>query len=98
MERQIKILKNAVQCKVCGEIIESKHRHDFVVCKCFRESDGAKGCAVDGGHDYLRRLGNPNDIINLSETRLFTDEERDNYNRQQELFAEQFGWSVDYME
>ncbi|MBQ3041359.1 MAG: hypothetical protein IJD42_07170 [Clostridia bacterium] len=43
-----KIIKNAIQCKLCGEVIESKHVHDFVQCKC-----GV--CAVDGGHDYLRR-------------------------------------------
>lgn len=42
-----KNIKNAIQCKLCGEVIESKHRHDYVECKC-----GA--CAVDGGHDYLR--------------------------------------------
>ena len=35
-----KIIKNAIQCKLCGEVIESKHVHDFVQCKC-----GA--CAVD---------------------------------------------------
>lgn len=46
MER--KIIKNAIQCKLCGDIIESKSRHMFVTCKC-----GA--CSVDGGHDYLRR-------------------------------------------
>ena len=43
-----KITKNAIQCKLCGEIIESTDRHLYVTCKC-----GA--CAVDGGHDYLRR-------------------------------------------
>ena len=43
-----KIIRNAIQCKRCGDIIESKHVHDFVTCKC-----GA--CSVDGGHDYLRR-------------------------------------------
>lgn len=42
------IIRNAIQCNVCGEVIESKYRHDFVTCKC-----GA--CSVDGGHDYLRR-------------------------------------------
>ena len=42
------IIKNAIRCNICGNEIESKHRHDFVQCKC-----GA--CAVDGGHDYLRR-------------------------------------------
>ena len=43
-----KVIKNAIQCKLCGEIIESTDRHQYVTCKC-----GA--CAVDGGHDYLRR-------------------------------------------
>ena len=43
-----KIIKNAIQCKLCGEVIESKHRHDYVECKCGT-------CAVDGGHEYLRR-------------------------------------------
>lgn len=42
------IIRNAVLCNICGEVIESKYRHDFVTCKC-----GA--CSVDGGHDYLRR-------------------------------------------
>ena len=41
-----KIIKNAIQCKLCGEIIESTYRHNFVACKC-----GA--CYVDGGHDYF---------------------------------------------
>ena len=43
-----KIIKNAIQCKLCGDIIESTDRHAYIECKC-----GA--CAVDGGHDYLRR-------------------------------------------
>ena len=42
------IIKNAIRCNICGDEIESKHRNDFVECSC-----GA--CAVDGGHDYLRR-------------------------------------------
>ena len=43
-----RIIKNAIQCKLCGDIIESTDRHQYVTCKC-----GA--CTVDGGHDYLRR-------------------------------------------
>ena len=43
-----KIIKNAIQCKLCGDVIESTDRHNYVECKC-----GA--CAADGGHDYLRR-------------------------------------------
>ena len=44
----MKIIKNAIRCNLCGDEIESKSVHDYVSCKC-----GA--CAVDGGHDYLRR-------------------------------------------
>ena len=42
------IIKNAIGCNICGDEIESSHRHDFVTRKC-----GA--CSLDGGHDYLRR-------------------------------------------
>lgn len=31
----------------CNDIVESKHRHDFVRCKCGK-------CYVDGGNDYTR--------------------------------------------
>ena len=43
-----RIIRNAIQCNNCGDIIESTYRHEYVECKC-----GA--CAVDGGHDYFRR-------------------------------------------
>lgn len=43
-----KIIRNAIKCKHCGDIIESTSRHHFTVCSC-----GC--CSVDGGHDYLRR-------------------------------------------
>ncbi len=55
-----KIIHNKVKCVKCGDIIESYHRHDFVKCSC-----GA--IFVDGGKDYLRRGGRPEDIIELSE-------------------------------
>ncbi len=59
-----RIIKNAIQCKHCGEIIESKSVHDFKTCKCGK-------VFVDGGHEYLRR-GYTNsaedDFIDLSET------------------------------
>lgn len=42
------IIRNAIRCNICGDEIESVGRHDYVTCGC-----GA--CAVDGGHDYLRR-------------------------------------------
>lgn len=43
-----KIIKNKAQCMKCGDVIESKHQHDFVRCKC-----GA--IFTDGGTDYIRR-------------------------------------------
>ena len=55
-----KIISNKIKCKKCGEVIESTYTHDFKYCKC-------KAVAVDGGHDYLRRLGNQDDYIELSE-------------------------------
>lgn len=54
------IIKNAIRCKHCGDIIESTYRHDFKFCSCQR-------CAVDGGLDYLRRCGDTDDWEDLSE-------------------------------
>ena len=55
-----KILVNKIQCNKCKDIIESKNVHDFKWCSC-------KSIAVDGGLEYLRRVGNLEDIIELSE-------------------------------
>lgn len=55
-----KILVNKIRCKRCNDVIESTHRHNFMVCKC-----GA--VAVDGGTDYLKRSGNREDWEELSE-------------------------------
>ena len=66
-----KIIKNAIQCKLCGEIIESTDRHQYVTCKC-----GA--CTVDGGHAYLRRcFKDKSCYVDLSETiELSAEEEK----------------------
>ena len=90
-ERGTKIVHNRIRCKLCGEVLESTNRHDFVPCKCFKESGGIKGCACDGGLSYFRWVGNPNDYENLSETRLFTDEEVDEYNERQKMMAKDYG-------
>ena len=58
-----KILSNKIQCKHCGEIIESNSIHSFVTCKC-------ECCSVDGGHYHLSRSfkNSPKeDYIELSE-------------------------------
>lgn len=58
------VVINKCQCRLCGDIIESKHRHDFVQCRC-----GA--IFTDGGTDYIRRGANDlSNIIDLSETRI----------------------------
>ena len=44
------IVQNAVICNKCDDFIFSGHRHSFVECKC-------GNIAVDGGQDYLRRVG-----------------------------------------
>ena len=54
------LVKNAIRCKRCGDVIVSKYRHNFVTCSC-----GA--CSADGGIDYLRRCGNLEDWEELSE-------------------------------
>ena len=54
-----KIIVNKIRCKRCGDVIESKSVHDFKFCKC-------EAVAVDGGHDYLRRLGETEDWEDLS--------------------------------
>jgi len=48
-------LRNRAKCRKCGDIVESKFRHDFQRCKC-----GA--IAVDGGKDYQRGVGNFEDF------------------------------------
>lgn len=59
-EKPVQVTRNAAQCRVCGTVIESHHRHDFKWCPC-------KSIYVDGGLDYLRRGGEFSNIIDLSE-------------------------------
>jgi hypothetical protein len=53
------ILRNSAQCKSCGSHIESTHRRHFVACGC-------GSIAVDGGLDYIRRVGEPTLIADTS--------------------------------
>ncbi len=80
-KRGRKIVKNAARCLNCGEVIESKSVHDWVCCSCFHKSDGQTGIFVDGGLEYVRCGGHPEYFEDLSETRPFTDEEVDEYNK-----------------
>ena len=54
------IISNKIKCKKCGDIIESKSTNDYKRCSC-----GA--VAIDGGKDYLKRIGNEKDYEELSE-------------------------------
>ena len=62
----VKIIKNAIKCKKCGDVIVSHSVHDFKFCSC-------ESCAVDGGHDYLRRCGNLEDFEEMTVTEVIKD-------------------------
>lgn len=60
MEKEKEIIEvNKIKCKKCGDIIESKNTNDYKKCSC-----GA--VAVDGGKEYLKRIGNGEDYEELS--------------------------------
>lgn len=40
-------MRNRAKCRLCGDIVESKHQHDYVSCSC-------EEIAVDGGNAYHR--------------------------------------------
>jgi len=64
MEPEPRILRNSARCRVCLRDIESKHRHDFVVCDCW---DGkGNGIFIDGGKEYRRYGGDMENIIDTS--------------------------------
>lgn len=51
---------NAAVCLKCHSYIRSTHGHDFKFCAC-------EAIAVDGGSFYCRRVGEPQDMINIIE-------------------------------
>lgn len=61
------LLVNRARCKRCGDVIESTSVHDFVTCSC-----GA--IFVDGGNEYARRGGFPEDFEDLSEWTFVGDD------------------------
>lgn len=70
------VLSNKIQCNRCGDIIESKHVHDYRTCSCGHVS-------VDGGLDYMRRIGN--DFTDLSE--VTSKDKEDWFERVRETFT-----------
>jgi hypothetical protein len=53
------IVVNQIRCKKCEDTPFSASRHDFKYCKC-----GA--VAVDGGQEYLRRVGDIHNCEDMS--------------------------------
>jgi hypothetical protein len=51
------IIRNALKCNKCGDVIQSTYTHDYVECSC-------GSTIVDGGNSYLRWGGN--DFTDLS--------------------------------
>lgn len=78
-----KILCNRAKCLKCGDIIESKTRHDFQTCSCGNLS-------VDGGHFYLKRCFGPGMVSDnyeeLSEVVVIPEED----NKEDELICLQW--------
>jgi hypothetical protein len=56
----IGVPRNRIKCRRCGRVLWSKHRHHFISCRC-----GA--VAIDGGYDYCKRSGNPEDMEEVKE-------------------------------
>ena len=65
------IIANKARCRKCGDVIESKSVHDFVTCSC-----GA--IFVDGGHEYCRQGGWPEDFEDLSVWEHIPDDNNSN--------------------
>lgn len=57
-----RLIRNAIKCNHCGEVIESKSVHDFKWCSC-------ETVFVDGGLEYARRgyKNSTDDFEELSE-------------------------------
>jgi len=72
MEKQI--ILNRVQCRECGEVLTSYHRHDYKTCGCENET------MVDGGNDYQRYGGTDLDLVDRSLTVYLSDDHEINRN------------------
>ena len=62
------IILNRVQCKSCGEVLTSYHRHDYKTCGCENET------MVDGGNEYQRYGGADLDLVDTSSTIYLSDD------------------------
>ena len=62
MSETKQIILNRVQCRECGEVLTSYHRHDYKTCGCTNET------MVDGGTNYQRYGGLNLDLVDTSLT------------------------------
>lgn len=94
-----KIRKNRAKCKLCEEIIESKHSHDYVTCKCGEISIDGGPSTGDGGScwrgrakDYRNFLSIDNEgrvigVTHIEDEPIKSIEEKeDNKELQEEVF------------
>ncbi len=70
MEKQI--ILNRVQCRECGEVLTSYHRHDYKTCGCTNET------MIDGGNEYQRYGGLNLDLVDTSSTIYLSDDHQMN--------------------
>ncbi len=50
--------KTTLTCLECNTTIWSRYEGEFTVCKCWTDSNGAKGIFIDETEHYTRRGGN----------------------------------------
>ena len=70
-------MSNILRCKKCGDIITSDERHDMNWCKC-----GA--IAIDGGDDYCKITGNPEDMEVFAPAPIFKNLQTEQVKEKQE--------------
>ena len=67
-----RIIRNAIRCVHCGVEVESgkgSHLISLHSCAAMRAVRGENArIGADGGHEYLRRIGHPADMDEISET------------------------------
>lgn len=63
------MLVKGIKCNNCGDIIYSRAEHDFHWCSCEK-------CAIDGGFDYYRIIGNKEDW-EMIEVEILTDKDHE---------------------
>ena len=88
-----KIDRNAEKCLLCGDVVESVHRHDYNVCSC-------GNVMRDGGKDYIRaNITKPGTSEHLTEWHYYTMEETEELLiHHKEQLAKPFVLSKNYYE